>query len=132
MQNSPARMTGANRMRKSTRWAWRPRHVALLAACAACAPAADVPQRVAAGAYDVVIANGRVVDGAGNAWFLGDVGIRGDRIARITPAGMLGDVPATTRIDATGLVIAPGFIDIQSHSREQFLTGDGRVVSKIS
>jgi len=81
---------------------------------------------------DVVILGGRVVDGTGAAWFHGDVGIRGDRIARITRAGLLADAPAVERIDASGLVVAPGFIDIQSHSRRAFLTGDGRVVSKTT
>src|SRR3989304_6291012 len=83
-------------------------------------------------AYDVVILGGRVVDGTGNAWFYGDVAIRGDRIARITPAGLLANAPARERMDARGLVVAPGFIDIQSHSRGNFLTGDGRVLSKIT
>ncbi|MGQ0715483.1 MAG: N-acyl-D-amino-acid deacylase family protein [Gemmatimonadaceae bacterium] len=82
--------------------------------------------------FDVVITGGRVVDGTGSAWFYGDVGIRRDRIARITPAGMLATARARDRIDARGLVVAPGFIDIQSHSREDFLTGDGRVVSKVT
>jgi dihydroorotase/N-acyl-D-amino-acid deacylase len=83
-------------------------------------------------AYDVVLLGGKVVDGTGNAWFYGDVAIRGDRIARIAPAGTLANAPATERIDARGLVVAPGFIDIQSHSREEFLDGDGRVLSKIT
>jgi len=82
--------------------------------------------------YDVVISGGKVVDGTGNAWFYGDVGIRGDRIARIAPAGMLANAAAKERISARGLVVAPGFIDIQSHSRDAFLDGDGRVVSKIT
>ena len=82
--------------------------------------------------FDVVIAGGRVVDGTGAAWFEGDLGIRGDRIARIAPAGMLDAAPARERVDARGLVVAPGFIDIQSHSRGDFLTGDGRVVSKVT
>ena len=81
---------------------------------------------------DVVLLGGRVVDGTGAAWFYGDVGIKGDRIARITRAGLLADAPTAERIDASGLVVAPGFIDIQSHSRRAFLTGDGRVVSKTT
>jgi dihydroorotase/N-acyl-D-amino-acid deacylase len=93
---------------------------------------AGEPRADTSGPYDVVIANGRVVDGTGSAWFLGDVAIRGDRIARITPAGLLRDAPTRERIDATGLVVAPGFIDIQSHSRDPFLAGDGRVVSKVT
>jgi len=85
------------------------------------------------GGYDVVLEGGRIVDGTGNAWFPGDVGIRGDRIAAITPPGMLADVPARSRLDVTGMVVAPGFIDIQSHSRSAFLgDGDGRVVSKTT
>jgi dihydroorotase/N-acyl-D-amino-acid deacylase len=84
------------------------------------------------GVYDVVITGGRVVDGTGSAWFYGDVGIRGERIARIAPAGMLAGARASHRIDARGLVVAPGFMDIQSHSREDFLTGDGRIVSKVT
>ena len=85
-----------------------------------------------AGAYDVVIANGRLIDGTGNAWYAADVGIRGDRIATIAPAGMLATAQATTRIDATGRVIAPGFIDIQGQSAVPFTIGDGRAVSKVS
>ena len=83
-------------------------------------------------AFDVVITGGRIVDGTGSAWFYGDVGIRGDRIARVAPAGMLANARARDHVDARGLVVAPGFIDIQSHSRDDFLTGDGRVVSKVT
>lgn len=105
----------------------------LVAVVTACAPAGRAPDAPAPTApYDLVITGGRVVDGTGNAWFHGDVAIRGDRIARVTPAGQLRDAPTRRRIDATGLVVAPGFIDIQSHSRGAFLTGDGRVVSKVT
>src|ERR1043166_9486569 len=72
--------------------------------------------------YDIVIGNGRIVDGTGNAWFYGDVAISGDRIARVTPAGMLRDAPARQRIEARGLVIAPGVIDIQAQSYPELLT----------
>ncbi|MFI5233263.1 MAG: amidohydrolase family protein [Gemmatimonadales bacterium] len=82
--------------------------------------------------YDVVITNGRIVDGTGNAWFWGDVGIRGDRIARITPRGRLGAAPAARHIDAHGLVVSPGFIDIQAQSYDNFMTGDGRALSMVT
>src|SRR5689334_7017187 len=67
-----------------------------------------------ADAYDIVIAGGKVVDGAGGPWYYADIGIRGDSIAAI---GQLGDSPAAMRIDARRMVVAPGFIDIHSHGR---------------
>ena len=93
-----------------------------------------IPQLIANSpdTYDVVILNGQIVDGTGNPWFFGDIAIRNDRIARITPSGQLENAKTKEQIDAHGLVVAPGFIDIQSHSREAFLLGDGRVISKIS
>jgi dihydroorotase/N-acyl-D-amino-acid deacylase len=62
--------------------------------------------------YDLIISNGKIFDGAGNPWFAGDVAVRGDTIATI---GNLRDATAVVRIDAHGLAIAPGFIDIHSH-----------------
>jgi N-acyl-D-amino-acid deacylase len=82
--------------------------------------------------YDLVIEGGRVVDGTGAAWFLGDVAVSGDRIVKVAPAGMLADAAAVERLDARGMVVAPGFIDIQSHSRGPLLRGDGRIVSKVT
>jgi dihydroorotase/N-acyl-D-amino-acid deacylase len=82
--------------------------------------------------YDAVLTGGRIVDGTGNAWFYGDLAIRDGRIARIAPPGVLRNAPATERIDVTGLVVAPGFFDIQSHSRDAFLSKDGRVISKVT
>src|SRR6185503_15496463 len=84
------------------------------------------------GSYDVIIENGRIVDGTGNPWFYGDVGIRGDRIVSVTPAGALRTSTASQRIDARGLMVAPGFIDIQGQSVDELLLGDGRLVSKVS
>lgn len=82
--------------------------------------------------YEVVILRGQIVDGTGNPWFYGDIALRNDRIVRITPAGHLQNASAEEKIDARGLVVAPGFIDIQSHSRGALLSGDGRVISKVT
>jgi dihydroorotase/N-acyl-D-amino-acid deacylase len=108
-----------------------------LLALAACVPGAVTRPAAAgagaAGAYDVVIENGRIVDGTGAAWFHGDVGVVGDRLTRIAPAGALRAATARRRIDARGLVVAPGFIDIHSGSYGSFTgAGDGRSVSKIT
>jgi N-acyl-D-amino-acid deacylase len=73
-------------------------------------------------AFDVVIRGGTVFDGTGAPGRRGDVGIRGDRIAGV---GDLSDVPATTVIDAAGLAVAPGFINMLSWSTESMLV-DGR------
>jgi len=102
----------------------------LFLAVSACIPAA--PRDPVPEAFDLIIEGGRIVDGTGNPWHYGDVGVRGDRIVRIAPAGLLRDAPARERVDARGRVVAPGFIDIISHSRGALLDGDGRVVSKVT
>ncbi|MDQ2765710.1 MAG: D-aminoacylase [Gemmatimonadota bacterium] len=101
-------------------------------AVAACAGSTHTGTTSPDGAYDVVISGGKIVDGTGNPWYYGDVGLKGDRIATIAPAGSLANARAGKRIDAQGMVIAPGFIDIQGQSAEQLTTGDGRVISKIT
>ena len=78
-------------------------------------------------AYDLIIRNGRVVDGSGRPAFNADVAIKGDRIARI---GNLGGVTAQRVIDAKGQVVAPGFIDMLGQS-ETFLLIDPRGMSKV-
>src|SRR5215475_9663357 len=64
--------------------------------------------------FDLVIANGRIVDGSGDPWFYGDVGIKGDSIAAI---GKFDRSTTARYLDAAGQVIAPGFIDIHTHAR---------------
>jgi len=64
--------------------------------------------------FDVLITGARVIDGSGSPWYYADVGILGDTIAAVGP---LPNANATTRIDARGMVVAPGFIDIHSHAR---------------
>ena len=76
--------------------------------------------------YDVVIRGGRIVDGTGNPWFEGDVGIQR---GRITAVGLVSG-GARRVIDAEGLVVAPGFIDLHTHSDLPLLR-NGNAESKI-
>jgi N-acyl-D-amino-acid deacylase len=78
--------------------------------------------------YDLIVADARIVDGSGNPSFQGDLGIRGDRIARI---GDLAGARATRRIDARRRVVAPGFIDMHSHASWLVLV-DSRAASAIT
>src|SRR5688572_24415309 len=68
--------------------------------------------------YDLLIRGGRIVDGTGAPWFLADVGIRAGHIAAI---GRLGGAQATRILDAKGLVVAPGFIDMMGQTAAPFL-----------
>lgn len=77
--------------------------------------------------FDLVVRNGKIVDGTGNPWYFGDLAIKGDRIA------VVGRVPARSgkrEIDAKGLIVAPGFIDMHSHS-DSLLLEDGHAQSKV-
>ncbi len=77
---------------------------------------------------DILFAGGRVVDGTGAPWFRADVCVAGDRIAAV---GHLPNAAAKRRIDASRLVIAPGFIDMMGQSEYRLLV-DGRAASKIT
>src|SRR5476649_1001332 len=73
-------------------------------------------------AYDIVIRNGQVADGTGKKLFAADVAIKGDRIVAIeTPGALRGD----NEIDAKGMVVAPGFIDVHTHDDTALIDNPG-------
>ena len=75
--------------------------------------------------FDILIANGKVINGTGNPWFHADIGIRGDTIVEI---GDLSGKTAAQTIDAKGLVVSPGFIDVHAHVAYAFNSTDGNAV----
>ncbi len=77
--------------------------------------------------FDVLIRNGQILDGSGNASYMGDVGINADTIAAI---GDLKDAKGLNEIDAKGLAVAPGFINMLSWATESLIQ-DGRSMSDI-
>jgi N-acyl-D-amino-acid deacylase len=85
----------------------------VLVACAFSACSSPANKAAEKTGYDLVLANGRIVDGCGNPWFWGDLAIQNGRIAEIAPAGTL---QGKQRIDIAGRFISPGFIDIHTHS----------------
>lgn len=101
---------------------------AVLVAALLILPGQLIAQQHAGPAYDVVIRGGHIVDGAGNPWSAADLAIQGDRIAAI---GKLDDAAAKQSIDASGLVVAPGFIDMLGQSETALLI-DNRSLSKLS
>jgi N-acyl-D-amino-acid deacylase len=99
-----------------------PRVLAVIAlTLASCASARTAP------AYDTVIRGGTIYDGGGGAPYTGDVGIKGDRIAAIAPR-----IPGRgrTEVDARGLAVAPGFINMLSWAAEPLIR-DGRAQSDV-
>ena len=104
------------------------RVAALIGIFLACgAPLSLAADRAALPTYDLIIEHGRVVDGTGAPWFAADVGIRAGRVAAI---GQLDKATAKRRINATGRVVAPGFIDMLGQS-ELTLLVNPHVPSKI-
>lgn len=84
----------------------------LTVAAAAVALAAPAPAQEA-GPFDLLITNGRILDGTGNPWFDADIGVRDGRIVAV---GKLAGARAERIVDASGLYVSPGFIDIHSHA----------------
>jgi N-acyl-D-amino-acid deacylase len=99
--------------------------VAIMATAAILAARAD--QANSPQMFDLVIDNGHIIDGTGSPWYSGDIGIRDGRIAEI---GNLASAPAKRTIDAHGLIVAPGFIDMLGQSELTILV-DPRLPSKI-
>ncbi len=89
--------------------------------------AASAPLEAAAPEFDLVIRNGHIIDGTGSPWYSGDIGITAGRIARI---GTLESASARRTIDARGLIVAPGFIDMLGQSELSMLVNP-HVPSKI-
>lgn len=81
-----------------------------------------------AGRYDVILRGGSIVDGSGNPRYAGDVAIAGDRIAAV---GYLASATARETLDVSGLVVAPGFIDMLGQSETNVLI-DNRLLSKVT
>jgi N-acyl-D-aspartate/D-glutamate deacylase len=82
--------------------------------------------------YDVVIENGSIIDGSGNPWFKGGVGVKGDKIIRV---GDLGSCEAKTKIDAGGFLVCPGFVDVHTHTDTSFLVNpkaDSKILQGVT
>ncbi len=77
--------------------------------------------------YDVVINNGKIIDGTGNPWFQADVAIKNGKIVKI---GRVDGRSAKRVIDAKGMVVSPGFIDLHTHT-DLIALADGNVESKV-
>ena len=63
--------------------------------------------------YDLIIRNGKIIDGTGSPWYYSDIAIQDDKIEKI---GKLTDLKAKKEIDAKRHIVSPGFIDMHTHS----------------
>ncbi len=102
--------------------------VLLVLALSTCAEEVADPRSSAAEPLDILILDARIVDGGGNPWFRGDVGIRGDRIADV---GHLDGREATRTIDAADRVVSPGFIDVMGQASQVLVTNPPSAESKL-
>src|SRR5688500_14444448 len=93
------------------------RFILTLISCAGIVSSAHICHAQTA-SYDLVIKNGRIVDGSGNPWYRAEIAIQGDTITEI--ASRI-DAPAKRIFDAKDNVVAPGFIDVHTHSRRNLL-----------
>lgn len=110
---------------------------ALVLTLTGCAPQAATPPAEMGPAaatesrgWDVLLVNGRVVDGTGNPWRYADVALAGDRIAAVLPPGSADRARAVEVVDVSGHVVAPGFIDINGQG-DRGLLDDGRALNKL-
>ncbi len=102
--------------------------VAMIISWNASAQTAQVPVRLEAANFDVIIRNGHILDGTGGPWYAADIGIKGDRIVEI---GRLDGAHANKVINATGRIVSPGFIDMLGQSEYPLLI-DNRGISKLA
>ena len=82
--------------------------------------------------YDLLIRNARIIDGTGAPWYYGDLAVKDGIIAAM---GKLGTCNARETVDAAGLALSPGFIDIHCHSDETLLNdarGEGRLLQGVT
>jgi len=84
-------------------------------------------EKPGAAAYDIVITNGKIIDGTGNPWFQADVAIKNGKIVKI---GRVDAKNAKRVIDAKGMAVSPGFIDMHTHTDLTALA-DGNTESKV-
>ena len=100
----------------------------LIASLSACSGGPDGGRLEASEPFDILILDARIVDGGGNPWFRGDVGIRGDRIVAV---GHLDGRETHRTIDAADRVLSPGFIDMMGQSSQVLVTNPPSAESKL-